>query len=99
MPDPPRLSGRELFDWLQFFAFLVVVVQILRSADPLSFKLAVVGIPVAFLAGTMLLRLGGALERRRIEEHLKRKRRERRRNDGGDDLEGRRRARRYDEAA
>jgi hypothetical protein len=93
MPDPPRLSGREIFDWLQAFGFLIVVVEVLRSSDPLSFKLAVIGIPFAYLYTTVVLRIGGRRERERIKVHLERKRRER--SDGGS--QGR--TQRYEDAA
>jgi hypothetical protein len=95
MPDPPRLSGRDIFDWLQAFGFLILVVQVLRSSDPLSFKLAVIGIPLAYLYTTMVLRIGGRRERERIEDHLKRKRRE---SAASGDGAGRRR-RQFEDAA
>ena len=98
MPDPPRLSGRALFDWLQAFGFLIVVVEILRSSDPLSFKLAVIGVPVVFLYTTVILRVGGGQERRRIKDHFERKRRERREAEHVEDLEEHGR-RRYEDAA
>jgi hypothetical protein len=40
------MTGRELLDFIQGFAFLILVVQVLRSPEPLSFKLAVVGVPI-----------------------------------------------------
>jgi hypothetical protein len=96
MPEPPRLSGRDVFDWLQAFGFLIVVVQILRSSDPLSFKIAVVGIPFAFLYTTVVLHVGRKQERRRIEMHRRKSRRER---GDSEERQGPRKVERYRDAA
>jgi hypothetical protein len=47
--------------------FLIVVVQVLRSSEPLSFKLAVVGLPALFLYSALIFQLGRRYEWDRLK--------------------------------
>jgi len=93
MPEPPRLSSRELFECLQVFGFLIVLVEILRAANPLSYKVAVVGIPVVAIYTILVFRYGRRRERERIRETLAQRRRERGEVSAGGGERGERRRR------
>jgi hypothetical protein len=53
---------------LEVIGVLIVVLQVLRSSEPLSFKVAVVAIPAVALYTVLVLHLGRWLERRRLSK-------------------------------
>ena len=65
-PRPSTL--RLLFAAFEVIALLIVVVQVLRSSEPLSFKVAVVALPILALYTVLIFQLGGWLERRRLDK-------------------------------
>lgn len=79
MSDEPPLSSRELLAWLQATGLLFVVVQVVRSPDPLSFKLLILGVPLLGLYTLWIYRLG----RHREREVTRQARRERLRGRAG----------------
>jgi hypothetical protein len=67
MNSPPP-AFRPLLATFEVIGLLIVVVQILRSSEPLSFKVAVVALPVLALYTVLVLQLGRWLERRRLRK-------------------------------
>jgi hypothetical protein len=59
---------RLLLVGLEIFGFLILVFQVLRSSEPLSFKLAVVIFPLIALYTVLVLQLGRCLGRKEIDE-------------------------------
>ncbi|HET8813852.1 MAG TPA: hypothetical protein VFM51_02720 [Solirubrobacterales bacterium] len=59
---------RPLFSTFEVIGLLIVVVQVLRSSEPVSFKVAVVAVPLLALYTVLVLQLGGWLERRRLRK-------------------------------
>ena len=59
---------RPLLATVEVVALLIVVVQVLRSSEPVSFKVAVVAAPALVLYTVVILYLGRWLERRRLTD-------------------------------
>jgi 1,4-dihydroxy-2-naphthoate octaprenyltransferase len=51
---------------LEVSGVLIVVIQVLRSSEPLSFKVGAVAVPAVILYTILVFHLGRWLERRRL---------------------------------
>ena len=65
MSRPPS-PLRPALVTLEVSGVLIVVVQVLRSSEPLSFKVAAVAVPAAIVYTILVLHVGRWLERRRL---------------------------------
>lgn len=90
VPEPPPVPTRRIFDLLQAFAVLIVLVQLIRSGESLPFKITVLGLLLMVGYTWLVFRLGRRRERCAIRQAMGSEARTRRR--GGQQVDRAQRA-------